>query len=381
MNFLFISPMFPKNYWNFCDRMKNHGVNVLAIGDMPNESISEELKNSVTEYCYVNNMENYDNVYRCVAYLASKYGKIDWLESNNEYWLELDAKLRTDFNVNTGMKEDITKIFKTKSGMKAYYQKAGVKTARYHLVNTLENGRKFISEVGYPVVVKPDNGVGAAATYKINNDQELEEFYNIDHITQYIMEEFVNGLILSYDGIANNEHQVLFETSHVFPNSIMDVVNNHSNIHYYSLRKIPEELQKLGRSVVKEFPVNARFFHCEFFQLLEDNMRPPGGYTPDMMNWANDIDVYNIYADMVTYNHSEYYTNRSYHCIYCGRRDGKKYHYNDDALMAMYGNHIVMNERMPDILSGAMGNYTYTARFETMDEVNDFIDKVLKEVC
>ena len=396
MNFLFISPMFPTNYWNFCDRMKNHGVNVLAIGDMPNESISEELKNSVTEYCYVNNMENYDNVYRCVAYLASKYGKIDWLESNNEYWLELDAKLRTDFNVNTGMKEDITKIFKTKSGMKAYYQKAGVKTARYHLVNTLENGRKFISEVGYPVVVKPDNGVGAAATYKINNDQELEEFYNIDHITQYIMEEFVNGLILSYDGIANNEHQVLFETSHVFPNSIMDVVNNHSNIHYYSLRKIPEELQKLGRSVVKEFPVNARFFHCEFFQLLEDrpglgnkgdfiglevNMRPPGGYTPDMMNWANDIDVYNIYADMVTYNHSEYYTNRSYHCIYCGRRDGKKYYYNDDALMAMYGNHIVMNERMPDILSGAMGNYTYTARFETMDEVNDFIDKVLKEVC
>ena len=99
------------------------------------------------------------------------------------------------------------------------------------------------------------------------------------------------------------------------------------------------------------------------------------------MNWANDIDVYNIYADMVTYNRSEYYTNRSYHCIYCGRRDGKKYYYNDDALMAMYGNHIVMNERMPDILSGAMGNYTYTARFETMDEVNDFIDKVLKEVC
>ena len=60
MNFLFISPMFPKNYWNFCDRMKNHGVNVLAIGDMPEEHISYELRKSVTEYCYVNNMENYD---------------------------------------------------------------------------------------------------------------------------------------------------------------------------------------------------------------------------------------------------------------------------------------------------------------------------------
>ena len=167
MNFIFISPMFPKSYWHFCDRMKNHGVNVLAIGDMPNELISNELKKSVTEYCYVNNMENYENVYRCVAYLISKYGRIDWIESNNEYWLELDARLRTDFNINTGMKEDVIKIFKTKSGMKDYYKKAGVKTARYHLVDTLENGKKFIDEVGYPVVVKPDNGVGAAATYNL----------------------------------------------------------------------------------------------------------------------------------------------------------------------------------------------------------------------
>ena len=39
----------------------------------------------------------------------------------------------------------------------------------------------------------------------------------------------------------------------------------------------------------------------------------------------------------------------------------------------------MMNERMPDILSGAMGNYTYTARFETLEEVNEFIEKVLQE--
>ena len=26
MNFIFISPQFPKTYWNFCDRLKNKGV-------------------------------------------------------------------------------------------------------------------------------------------------------------------------------------------------------------------------------------------------------------------------------------------------------------------------------------------------------------------
>ena len=31
MNFIFISPNFPKSYWNFCDRLKKRGVNVLVI--------------------------------------------------------------------------------------------------------------------------------------------------------------------------------------------------------------------------------------------------------------------------------------------------------------------------------------------------------------
>ncbi len=51
--------------------------------------------------------------------------------------------------------------------MKRFYEEAGVKTARYHLVDNLEDGIQFIDEVGYPVVVKPDNGVGAAKRIKL----------------------------------------------------------------------------------------------------------------------------------------------------------------------------------------------------------------------
>lgn len=36
-------------------------------------------------------MENYDQMMRAVAYFTFKYGRIDWLESNNEYWLTQDA--------------------------------------------------------------------------------------------------------------------------------------------------------------------------------------------------------------------------------------------------------------------------------------------------
>ena len=156
MNFVFLSPNFPKTYYNFTQCLKNNGVTTLGIGDEPYDQLSQECRDSLVEYYKVNSLENYDEVYRAFAFFSFKYGKIDWLESNNEYWLLRDAQLRTDFNVTTGLRNDQIDGIKYKSKMKEYYAKAGVKTARYHLVSTYEEGMKFIEEVGFPVVVKPD---------------------------------------------------------------------------------------------------------------------------------------------------------------------------------------------------------------------------------
>jgi len=152
-NFLFISPNFPENYWMFCRELKKNGLNVLGIGDQPYEELSQGLKDSLDEYYKVSSLENEEEVYRAVAFLIFKHGRIDWLESNNEYWLERDARLRTAFHITSGFQEDDIPRIKYKSKMKAYYAQAGIPTARYHLVDTLEECEKFIKEVGYPVVV------------------------------------------------------------------------------------------------------------------------------------------------------------------------------------------------------------------------------------
>ena len=397
MNFVFISPNFPKSYWNFCRGLKNNGVNTLAIGDEEYDNLSSELKNSVNEYYKVSSLENYDEVYRACAYFAFKYGYIDWLESNNEYWLLRDAHLRTDFNINTGIKDDKIAGIKYKSAMKEFYKKAGVKTARYHIVtDNYEEVEKFINEVGYPVVVKPNNGVGAAATYKLSNKEELEYFFaTYDKNVEYIMEEFINGELLSYDGIAGKNREIIFETAHAYPIPVMDIVNEKKDVMYYSYREIPEDLKEAGRKTVQSFDTNSRFFHCEFFRLLEDkkglgnkgdivglevNMRPPGGYTPDMMNFANDIDVYQVWANMVVYNEGRFDSNsRPYHCVYAARRDEHNYVYPYSEFTEKYRSNIVMKERMPDVLSGAMGNDMITARFTTLDECFEFIDTYLKK--
>ncbi len=117
-NFIFISPGFPGNYENFCMALRADGVNVLGIGDAPYDSLSPRLRYTLTEYYRVENMEDYDAMFRAVAYLSFRHGKIDWLESNNEYWLMQDARLREDFHITTGLQPKDMGPLKYKSLMK-----------------------------------------------------------------------------------------------------------------------------------------------------------------------------------------------------------------------------------------------------------------------
>ena len=147
MNVIFISPNFPHTYWQFCDRLKRRGVNVLGIGDAPYDSLEYNLRNSLTEYYRVPSLENYDEMLRAVGYFTFRYGKIDWLESNNEYWLEQDARLRTDFHITTGIQAGEIESWKHKSSMKPVYAAAGIPTARCHQVTSYEAASEFIELV------------------------------------------------------------------------------------------------------------------------------------------------------------------------------------------------------------------------------------------
>ena len=150
-NFIYLSPNFPANHWNFCRQLKDNGINVLGIGDANYDDLSNDLKGSLNEYYKVSSLENYEEVYRAVAFFSYKYGRVNWLESNNEYWLERDSKLRDDFNINSGFHFKDMNDIKYKSKMKANYIKAGIKVARYHMVDDIEGCKDFIKEVNYQV--------------------------------------------------------------------------------------------------------------------------------------------------------------------------------------------------------------------------------------
>ena len=395
MNFVFISPNFPQNFWQFCDRLKNNGVNVLGVGDAPYDFLSDELKASLTEYYKVDTLEDYDAVFRAIGFFSFKYGKIDWLESNNEHWLRLDAHLRRDFNITTGVQPDDLALWQSKSAMKPVYKAAGIPSARNHKVTDLAAAKEFLEEVGgYPLFAKPDTGVGADDTWKIENDAQLEAFFIEKSDYPYVIEEFVTGDIYSYDAICDSNGDPLFESSFICPN-VAESVNNGLETLYYVTADVPDQLREYGRKAIKAFKVKNRFTHFEFFRLTQDrkglgkagdfvglevNMRPAGGYTPDMMNFAHSTDVFTLWADMVCTNSRQLPDNGVHrYCVFAGRKDAFTHTHTHNEILDRFGGRIVLCERMPDIFSAAMGNQMYTALCDTIEDVREFSTFVLDE--
>ena len=377
MNFVFLSPHFPPNYYRFAVALKNHGVNVLGLADESYDSLRSELKSSLAEYFRLTSMHNYDELIRALGYFTHRYGKLDRLDSHNEFWLETEANLRTDFNI-PGIRSDQVGRIKRKSLMREAFMQAGIKVARGGVIRTLEEALELIKQTGYPVVAKPDIGVGASATYKIHGEGELKSFFGSKPSVDYVFEEFVSGQIYTFDGLTDRDGAPVFMNSLTYSAGIMETVLNDDLIYYYTLREIPADLQALGCRVLEVFDVKERFFHFEFFReketgdllALEVNMRPPGGLTTDMFNYACDIDIYNAWASIIAGKDFPYpdYTHK-YYCCYVGRKSNRSYAHSQEEILSAYRDRISHHESISGVFSAAMGNYGYLVRSPDLDEI------------
>ncbi len=376
MNYVYFSPHFPPNYYHFCVALKKFGATVLGLGDKDYNELKPELRAAFTEYFKVEDMHNYNQILRAMGYFTWKYGKIQGIDSNNEYWLETEARLRTDFNID-GIRLNELDIIKQKSQMKKVFQNAGVSVARGKVIDNFDDALQFIEEVGYPVVGKPDTGVGAANTYKINNQDELRFFFETKPDIPYIMEEFIKGDIESFDGLTDKFGNLVFFTAHSYDSGVMEVVNNDTHVSYYSFRDIPKDLEEAGRKIINAFKVKSRFFHFEFFRLhnsgklvaLEVNMRPPGGFTTDMFNYACDFDIYQEWASVVVNNKMTAPFTRKYYVCYISRKFNKNYMLSHEEVMSKYNKMIVHNDHVPGALAPALGNYGYIIRGKELEPV------------
>ena len=389
MNFVFISPHFPSHYWRFCAALKENGIRVLGIADTPYEHLLPELQASLDDYYQVPSLEDGDAVLRGIGWFISRHGAMDWIESNNEYWLAQDAWLRTMFNVKTGPGLEMMDSYKRKSAMKAVYAGAGIHSAPWQLATTLDEALAFAGRAGWPLVAKPDVGVGANDTFRLQDEQALRAFFGRLPLRPYLLEKYVDGEICSYDALIGSRGQPLYETGNITRVSVMDVVNEKTESIYMIVPQLAKDLAALGRRAVSAFGVKSRLVHFEFFRLnsdqeglgkkgdllgLEVNMRPSGGFTPDMINYAGSVDIHRLWADMVLRDNVRLDPSRkTYYCVFVGRQDVRSCRHSHQELLRDWGHRVMHHERMPEALTGAMGNTAYIAQCISRDEAEAFI--------
>ena len=388
MNFVFISPNFPKIYSHFVKALSDNGVTVLGIGDTPKNEINDELKQYLAEYCYVSDLGNIQWMKNTLDYLENKYGEISYIESNNEYWLFQDSLLRDYKNVKNGFKPKEMDKIKFKSSMKEYFSKAGIKIARYTLSEDFEEIKKFANQVGYPLFAKPNNGVGANDTYTIKDENELKLFLNNKPNEQYIIEEYVNGEIVTFDGIVDDESNPLLSYTETFPIPVAKVVNEDIDDYYYANVDMDESFRKMGENVVKAFGIKKRCFHIEFFKLLEDkkglakkneiiglevNMRSPGGDTPELLSIALNDSYYECYADIIVNNKINKDLNKKHFiAISVSRKNRFNYIHSNEEIFEKYQDFILKHGYYDKAISLCMGDEYFMAKFDNVDDALSF---------
>ena len=380
MNYLVISPYYPENFQQFWVELNNRGVRVLGIGQEPYEQLGPELQNALTEYFRVDNLEDINEVKRAVAFLFYKHGPIDRIESHNEYWLELDALIREQFHVFGVQPNDLVKT-KYKSEMKKLFKKAGVPVVPGLVVHNAQEVDAAVKKLGLPLIAKPDNGVGAAATFKLQTADEVKLFKDSypQHV-DYFLEQFIDtGQICTYDGLVDAKGNIVFETTFDYAHSPLDLVLYKMDNSYYILKEIPEKLKKYGRSIVKEFGMKERFFHIEFFKkdgdyiALEYNNRPAGGFTIDLYNFAHSRDLYRDYASAVLGEEVGQPQLEAQYALATSRRFSKDYTYSEEELFDKYQGKIRARFIMPHAFAELQGDILYMLTTPDEDEMKQMI--------
>ena len=386
MDFLYLSPEFPPNYANFVLKLDEMNVNVWGIGEADFYFMPEKLRSALKWYVRANlsSQAEVENALENLLIVKTSLGfspNFDLVESHNEQWLQLEGFINHKLGIDGIQPKDVNRL-KKKSVMKNLFQESGLPVARGERIMDFHHGLRLADDLGYPLILKPDEGVGAGGIHKVIDEAHLRHFL-AEIKGDYLMEEFIDAKIVTFDGLVDGNGGILFENSLIYGEGVLEYVLGKDTFFYVS-RHIPDKLSQIGRRLAKLFDIRRKFFHFEFFVVgndyipIEINCRPPGGAILDMMNYSVDDDLYAAYARMIARCEAAVAAEKKYFCCYLGRRDKDYVHSHSDILDA-FGHCLVEYAENPLIFQKAMGKYRYILRSASESEILRMADFVLQK--
>lgn len=235
------------------------------------------------------------------------------------------AQARVHFGVDgTGPKT--AELFRDKHQMKRALSEAGLPVARNAILGSLSDAKQFAERVGFPLVLKPVQGMGAKSTFRIRNMGQLLHTANslgVGHGHETLAEEFLRGREFSFETLTVNGEVKLHSISHYLPTCLEAVENPWIQWCCVLPRDISgheyDGARKMGFGAIKALGLKDGMTHMEWFQRPDGSLaigeiaqRPPGANISLMTGLAHDFDIYRAWARAVVDGVFEAKTERKY---------------------------------------------------------------------
>lgn len=361
MNVVMISPGFPVEQPFFTRGLARQGHHVIGLGDQPEHDLPVIAKNALAAYLQVSSFSDERAVMAKIADAASKV-KIDRIECTWEPYMVLAAKLRQMLGL-PGMTVEQTVPFRDKEVMKQVLDRHGIRTPQHISATTSDSVRQAATNIGYPICVKPISGAGSADTYRVDNAQQLEEILpKLGHVAEVSVEEFIEADEYTFDSVCINGEIKFFNICCYRPRPLMgkthEWISQQTVIVKDVMNPFYDSGRKMGVAVLKALGFRDGFTHMEWYRkddgeavFGEIAARPPGANTVDLMNFANDFDVYEGWAEAVTKGSFSQPITRNFsagHIFKRAQGEGQIQRIEGlEGLMADYGQHICIVDLLP----------------------------------
>lgn len=361
MNILMLSPGFPVEQPYFTRGLARQGHTVIGIGDQHEHDLPEIAKNALAAYLQVPSFTNETAVFAKVAEAAQRI-QINQIECTWEPYMVLAAKLRERLGL-PGMTVEQTIPFRDKEQMKQVLDRNGIRTPRHISTQTSDGVRKAASQIGYPICVKPISGAGSADTYRVDDAEQLETILPLlGHVQEVSVEEFIEAEEFTFDTVCIGGEIKYFNLCSYRPRPLMGRTHQWISQQTIAIRDVMDPFYQAGREmgveVIKALGFRDGFTHMEWYRKPDGEAvfgeiaaRPPGANTVDLMNFANDFDVHEGWAEAVTHGRFSQPINRTYNAGHIFKRaqgEGRIQRIEGlEGLMHDYGQHMCIVDLLP----------------------------------
>lgn len=315
MNVVFVEPFFPRNQREFARGLAEAGATVIGVGETPSYGLDDQLKGWLTDYEQVSSVTNVEAMTDVVRSIQDRLW-VDRLEATVEAHITAAAKVREAYGI-PGTSVRTAWLCRDKPSMKQALREAGVPTAQSTAAGTAAEAHEFAARVGFPLILKPRSGAGAAGTLRVDDDGELNRAllsYGRQGLGSIAVEEFVEGHEGFYDTLTVDGEVVLDFVSHYYPNVLEAMRTRWISPQFVSTNRldtVPEyaEVRDMGKRVIQALGIGTSATHMEWFsgpkglRFSEIGCRPPGVGAWDLYGAGNDIDIYREWGNAVVTGH------------------------------------------------------------------------------